>query len=246
MALVTCPECGKKNVSDTATACPNCGYHIADYFTQLNKAKREDERKKAEIDELTKKGVLSASTIKGIQEGRNMDKEIKRDKEIDKQKIPEDNSQSLKSNQAGFWFGGIFVGLGLLGIILAATLDELSFGMFLIYGFLIGLGLWGLGSSWSSYEKDKAEYQLYQELGEREYKKRKYEEKERAQANKDPLTTLYQQQQQQASIIWCPMCHMPSGEKISATRRVVSTTALGLASSDIGKQYRCKSCGHKW
>lgn len=142
MALVTCPECGKKNVSDTATACPNCGYHIADYFTQLNKAKREDERKKAEIDELTKKGVLSASTIKGIQEGRNMDKEIKRDKEIDKQKIPEDNSQSLKSNQAGFWFGGIFVGLGLLGIILAATLDELSFGMFLIYGFLIGLGVW--------------------------------------------------------------------------------------------------------
>ena len=27
MALITCPECGKE-VSDKATACPNCGYPI--------------------------------------------------------------------------------------------------------------------------------------------------------------------------------------------------------------------------
>ena len=28
MALVKCPECGKENVSSTATACPQCGFNI--------------------------------------------------------------------------------------------------------------------------------------------------------------------------------------------------------------------------
>lgn len=32
MALIKCPECGKENVSDTANACPNCGFDIKTYF----------------------------------------------------------------------------------------------------------------------------------------------------------------------------------------------------------------------
>lgn len=32
MALVKCPECGKENISDTAAACPVCGFGIAEYF----------------------------------------------------------------------------------------------------------------------------------------------------------------------------------------------------------------------
>lgn len=31
MALVKCPECGRENVSDTAEACPNCGYAIKNH-----------------------------------------------------------------------------------------------------------------------------------------------------------------------------------------------------------------------
>ena len=240
MALVTCPECGKENVSDSAASCPNCGYNIADYFIQLDKVKRAEEREKAEIEELINTGVLDKNTIDGIQEGRDMKEEIKRDKEISKISIPE--------NPATSFFDGVTIFACILGVLLiiggicGLILSEPIILVLITFGF----GAWFIGGVTSSYHKEKAEYQLYQELGEREYKKRKYEEKERAQANKDPLTTLYQQQQQQASIIWCPMCHMPSGEKISTTRRVVSTTALGLASSDIGKQYRCKNCGHKW
>jgi hypothetical protein len=29
MALIRCPECEKEGISDTASACPNCGYQIA-------------------------------------------------------------------------------------------------------------------------------------------------------------------------------------------------------------------------
>ena len=32
MALITCPECGRKKVSDTAEACPSCGFGIKAYF----------------------------------------------------------------------------------------------------------------------------------------------------------------------------------------------------------------------
>jgi ribosomal protein L37E len=50
MALTACPECGKKGVSDTAAACPNCGFNIKAYFNQkeLAKQKAEEEKQKAE------------------------------------------------------------------------------------------------------------------------------------------------------------------------------------------------------
>ena len=32
MSLIKCPECGRKNVSDTAAACPNCGFNISNYY----------------------------------------------------------------------------------------------------------------------------------------------------------------------------------------------------------------------
>ncbi|MBR1584579.1 MAG: hypothetical protein IJ662_03460 [Clostridia bacterium] len=32
MALVTCPECGKPDVSSTATSCPYCGYNLKRHF----------------------------------------------------------------------------------------------------------------------------------------------------------------------------------------------------------------------
>ena len=32
MALITCPECGKERVSNTAEACPSCGFGIKKYF----------------------------------------------------------------------------------------------------------------------------------------------------------------------------------------------------------------------
>lgn len=36
MALIKCPECGKENVSDTATACPGCGYNIQEHTILVN------------------------------------------------------------------------------------------------------------------------------------------------------------------------------------------------------------------
>ena len=47
MALITCPECGIENVSDTAISCPSCGYNIKKYVAI--KQAEEERKKKAEI-----------------------------------------------------------------------------------------------------------------------------------------------------------------------------------------------------
>ena len=44
----------------------------------------------------------------------------------------------------------------------------------------------------------------------------------------------------------CPNCNSCRTEKISTVGRATSIYTFGLASSSIGKQYKCNDCGHKW
>jgi len=55
-----------------------------------------------------------------------------------------------------------------------------------------------------------------------------------------------QQMQKQANIPHCPTCGSTNIQKISGTKRWLSTGLFGLASSDIGKSMCCKKCGYKW
>lgn len=52
MALVKCPECGRENVSDTAKACPGCGYNVKAYYDKKYKITKEssDESKDMPIN----------------------------------------------------------------------------------------------------------------------------------------------------------------------------------------------------
>lgn len=44
----------------------------------------------------------------------------------------------------------------------------------------------------------------------------------------------------------CPTCGSTNIQKISGTKRWLSTGLFGIASSDIGKSMVCRSCGYKW
>lgn len=44
----------------------------------------------------------------------------------------------------------------------------------------------------------------------------------------------------------CPNCNSVYTNKISTSKKIISTSLLGLASSTIGKTYECKTCGYKW
>lgn len=48
MALVNCPECGKERVSDTAEACPDCGYGIKRHFVKIAEDLAKKEARKNE------------------------------------------------------------------------------------------------------------------------------------------------------------------------------------------------------
>lgn len=50
MALVQCPECGKENVSDSAEACPECGYKIREHFEKLQKDAEREKRIQERIE----------------------------------------------------------------------------------------------------------------------------------------------------------------------------------------------------
>ena len=47
MALIKCPECGREKVSDTAEACPECGYGIKAHFIN----QREEKKKQTKEEE---------------------------------------------------------------------------------------------------------------------------------------------------------------------------------------------------
>lgn len=47
MALVKCPECGRERVSDTAEACPDCGYNVRAYYERV----KEENEKRLEEEE---------------------------------------------------------------------------------------------------------------------------------------------------------------------------------------------------
>ena len=51
---------------------------------------------------------------------------------------------------------------------------------------------------------------------------------------------------EEKSVPKCPTCGSTNIQKISGTKRWLSTGLFGLASSDIGKNMCCKNCGHKW
>lgn len=44
----------------------------------------------------------------------------------------------------------------------------------------------------------------------------------------------------------CPTCGSTNIQKISGTKRWVTTGLFGLASSNVGKTMECKNCGYKW
>ena len=258
MALISCPECGREKVSDTTTSCPGCGYNIAEHFKRLEeqqqqqkKIKQEEEKKKKEIEDLMQKGVLGEETIKELQKGWDMSLAIEVDKKISEMPIPpdpdapENAANDIRSKHSAYIRGALLILgdiAGLIALIVNSGWDDAG-TVFMIMVFIIwpvfGWGIWIICKPSLDKEKRRAEYNRYKSMGEYAYKKKIYGEKL---LRKYSNPSYYSQQ---PSIV-CPMCHMPSGEKISATRRVVSTTALGLASSDIGKQYRCKNCGHKW
>lgn len=49
MALIKCPECGAENVSESAIACPHCGYNLSAHKRKENLTEKSTQLKKSII-----------------------------------------------------------------------------------------------------------------------------------------------------------------------------------------------------
>ena len=52
--------------------------------------------------------------------------------------------------------------------------------------------------------------------------------------------------EEQSRVAKCPSCGSCNVSKIGAVNRAISTHFFGLASSKIGKTYKCNNCGTTW
>ena len=79
MALVKCPECGRERVSDTAEACPDCGYNVRAHYERV----KEENEKRLEEEE----SVLSA------------ERESEEEKTLEKETASKEESISERQNE---------------------------------------------------------------------------------------------------------------------------------------------------
>lgn len=63
---------------------------------------------------------------------------------------------------------------------------------------------------------------------------------------KDEIHEQERKAAMEASKPRCPCCNSANIEKISVVNRAASIAMVGVASSKIGKQYKCKNCKHMW
>lgn len=75
------------------------------------------------------------------------------------------------------------------------------------------------------------------------YKEQKEILQKRIRKSEESRINEYQQKYLAEHNIHCPYCHSTNVTKISTVNRAVSVGMFGLASSKIGKQRHCNSCG---
>lgn len=219
MALIECPECGRENVSDSAEACPDCGYGIKAHF---DKIKQEEELRK-------------------LEEKRRKERE-----ELEEERAKEEQAMldSMPAPQKPFpWHPllGVFFAAGAIFMFYIGSILLGLFEGFIAFVLIIG--------GYSNYQDKKRIYETSLQNMERAKREalalERINQALAAEQNAKIMNAVTPFKEVKNGVR-CPMCGKNAGKKISTTNRAVSVAAVGLASGKIGKQYKCSSCGHMW
>ena len=230
MALMVCPDCGAK-ISDTAEMCISCGCDLYLYREELRIDKEIEEKVIVYSEKMDlKKPPKQINSLSEIHMYRNTD-----------------NANALIMVIA-------------LGCIIASLFCFVSGeDLFIcilpaIVGVIALIGYYFAHRDAKNLLK-KEQKRIQQEIDNFEkaktaniifYRQALLREKQ------DQLEKIRNRNMQTASDrpktkgLSCPACDSTSYEKITTLNRIVSVELVGLASSKIGKQYKCKKCGHLW
>lgn len=257
MALVKCPECGREKVSDSAEACPDCGYGIKAHFEKIRKDEeikcKEEERRKKEEEQKALEKQRQLEHKKMLQEHPEMAKAIK-EKEIENarkkleeaqaqkdaliKRLEEQKKSEIKAKVLGVIWSIFWTAICIWSF---SASEYGSLGLLIVIAFFCAAGGWAMlimtNGSVDQMEKDiqtaSRSVEEYQKVLDARlaYSQMQSEKLKAEEALKHPK---------------CPNCGSTNTQIISTLNRAISIGAVGLASSKIGKQYECKNCKHKW
>lgn len=250
MALIVCPECGRKNVSDSAEACPECGYGIRRHFADAKTHSKMVESDKTTVDAIQKetsnnKRVRVRVVARDNGEPQN---DYSQKKEIELQRLK--NILTRDSKLLIVWaivaallltiaimsFAAEFVGGGVLFLILCAIAGFI-FSFYYSERQQAEKNIEVASNDYELYEKKRQETrERFEQLKAENQMRRQEEEKKQAELRKEKLGVN----------LTCPACGSSDIVKITSANRMGSIMVLGLASGKIGKQYRCHDCKHMW
>lgn len=262
MALIKCPECGKEGVSDCAESCPGCGYNIKAHFKRIKEEeqnkkreealKKEKEQREQEIKRKNEKQIECPECRKKILEklsvcpycGLSFDDKENLNRLYDIQSMEEmlnDKSAELKFGLEFLFFAGMSI---LCFVFYSLDSDGLS----LIFALFMGVVACILLIVLIMMIDERSSLKQKLELARTDYEKYKEEERKRRAKSIASLNRMEEEKARKDAINHpaCPMCGSKKTMKISTVNRAASVAMVGVASSKIGKQYQCKSCGYKW
>ena len=234
MALVTCPECGREKVSDSAIACPDCGYGIKEHFDKI-RAKEAAEKRKAEEQKRAEKAKQEAEEKRRIQEQARIEQAPQRQKQAIEQlekKIQQYKIARIIAIIAIIGFVAFWI-YGLIDLSWSNNSCLVAVVIFVLYAILSSSQAKKLEEERIKAKNEFAEYEkLLEERAKKEREKQaeEYRRKEALLSKNVP----------------CPVCGSRDTYRIGTLDRATSIAVTGLASGKIGKQYKCRKCKHMW
>lgn len=226
MALVQCPNCGRKGVSDSIIGCPGCGYNIKRYFDNLS----PEEKKSRELEFEKQKQEL-----KQKREREAKEQLAKTKSQLQERKKKADRTLYL-------WLIplliGIFVLVGVFTLpFIYPNAEYKGLGWIALLALVdIFFSTANYVSSW--HDGSKAIEDLHNlENGMAEYENGR---KRRADAVLKQLEIDRGKRSLNHPV--CPICGSNNTGRISTLNRGVSVAMTGFASSKIGKQWHCNNC----
>lgn len=220
MSLINCPECGKENVSDSANACPDCGYDIKTHFDKIHQ------------EEVQKQQLLKTE-------------QDRQQAELDKKKREQERIKSVPQPVKPVFSKGL-ISYSIIATIILSWLflylpttyyEDINVGTwFFEISTFVGAPLciykYRFNKRLSDYKLAKIDFESYQRQVVREQDKAINNAKRQADTRAREL----------ASRAKCPYCDSQNTTKITATAKVVNTAMFGIFGQKRKHQWHCINC----
>ncbi len=206
MALINCPECGRENVSDSAEACPNCGYGIKAHFDKINKIEKEKER---------------ARRLEEEKEKAKIEEKKREEERIKNVPVP------IKPKfSRGFIIYMIIATIFFSWLMLYTPTtyrEEPNYGswffeLIVFIGIPLAIYGWLFSDSVKKYKLSQTNFE--------EYQKQIIKEQDEARASAQASAAA--RAREEAMKPECPYCHSHNTTKITATAKAVNTAMFGV------------------